>query len=512
VVAHLLPLVENHPNCSAILDGYGTSTWADLNVRVNRLANALRAQGVAPADRLLCVMSNRREFFEVLLAARSIGVHLVPVSPHLTDDELDYILTDSGASVVVAEPAVAVADLTAHTSSGSACISIGGHDVDWGVDYEALLSTASADEPNNEILGGVVPYTSGTTGRPKGVVPRNGAVGGPTDCALDNLRSLARSLRQPTRGVALIMAPVYHMGPLGFSLLALAQGSTLHLSSRFDAAEMLKTIEQHRITALYAVPTHFARLLKLPLEVRSSFDLSSVQYAYHTGAPCPPELKLAMIDWWGPVIFEGYGASEAGMVGFCDSIEYVQHLGTVGRVLPTVEVVVVNDAGQKVHAGEIGDLYFRSRAGVDFEYLNDPVKSRGAHLDPGVFTFGDRGHVDDDGYLYLAGRQSEMVITGGVNVYPAEIENVLMAHPAVLDVAVLGEPDDDLGEHVTAVVELAEGMDATSALVEELSLHCRAKLARFKVPRRFEFIDHLPRTETGKVRKHLIRRDLAANL
>lgn len=504
MVAFLKSLVDEHPMQVAIADRFGAATWAQLNDRVNRLANALRRRRVNTGDRIVCVVSNRREFFEVLLAVRSVGAFVIPTSPESTRDELKHIMSDSAAVLVIAESSEALEQATKETPVE--WLRVGDRWGDATASYELELASAEPGEPPNETLGAVMPYTSGTTGKPKGVLPTNKALGGPTDSDRANMRALAGILRQPGGGAALTMAPVYHMGPLGFSLLAVAQGATLHVAPRFDAIEMLRTIANHQINVLYAVPTYFVRLLRLSAAHRHGADTASLKYVYHTGAPCPPDVKLAMIDWWGPVLFEGYGASEGGMIAFCDSEDYVGHPGTVGKLLPNLEAVVIGAEGRPLEPGQTGSLYFRNRSGSDFQYLNDSEKTRDAHLEPGLFTFGDRGFLDHDGFLHLVGRESEMVIRGGVNIYPAEIEHVLMTHSAVADVAVIGEPDADLGQRVLAVIQLVDGELPSPSLTEELRAVCRSKLAKFKMPRDIAFIDELPRTATGKVRKHLISR------
>jgi long-chain acyl-CoA synthetase len=274
---------------------------------------------------------------------------------------------------------------------------------------------------------------------------------------------------------------------------------------KFDPAEALAIIDGRRVTNTHLVPTQFVRLLRLPDDVKAGFTGESLRIVWHGAAPCPPEVKRRMIEWWGPKITEYYGATEGGVVSLCSSEEWLARPGTVGRPLPTCEVTIRDEQGAEVPTGTPGTIWIRSRTGQDFEYHNDPAKTAGAHLEPGVFTMGDVGFLDADGYLYLSDRKIDMIISGGVNIYPAEIEGVLAAHPAVRDAAVFGVPDEEFGEAVKAVVELHDGVADDEALRTELARHCRAHLAGYKVPRSFDVVDALPRHPTGKLYKRLLR-------
>jgi long-chain acyl-CoA synthetase len=275
---------------------------------------------------------------------------------------------------------------------------------------------------------------------------------------------------------------------------------------KWDALETLQLIDEHQLTFAYAVPTHFVRLLRLPEEARTAFDGSSLELVYHTAAPCPPEVKRQMIEWWGPIISEMYGASESGGAGCTvTSEQWLQKPGTVGPPLPTTEVVIVGADGEQLGPNEIGQIYLRNLLGADFEYLGDEEKTAKAHLGPATFTFGDVGYLDDDGYLFLSDREIDMIISGGVNIYPAQIEAVLITHPSVADVGVFGVPNDEFGEEVKAAIELVDGVSANNALEQELRQFCRDRLAGYMVPRSFDF-QALPRTATGKLLKKDLRR------
>ena len=304
--------------------------------------------------------------------------------------------------------------------------------------------------------------------------------------------------------VVLCNAPLYHAGPLALCGVPFILGATLILRRKWDAEETLRLIDEHQVTNYYAVPTHFARLLKLPDSVRSAFSGSSLEYVIHTAAPCPPEVKRKMIEWWGPVVYELYGASEGGGVGtLVNSEQWLSKPGTVGLPTAITEVMIVGEHGEQLAPNEVGQIYVRSLLGIDFEYLGDEEKTQGAHLEPGVFSYGDVGYVDDDGYLFLSDRKIDMIISGGVNIYPAEIESVLMTHPRVADCGVFGVPNDEFGEEVKAAVELLPGSDPERVRVELTNL-CREKLAGFMVPRSYDFGD-LPRTATGKLPKRELR-------
>ena len=372
-------------------------------------------------------------------------------------------------------------------------------------DYEDLLASASADEPEGQGAGTVMWYTSGTTGRPKGVKSSLIEVGGDPAAALAPVEMFVDLLGLPKEGgTVLCNAPVYHAGPLVFCLFPASLGSRLIMRRSWDAEETLQLIDRHQVTTGYAVPTHFTRLLRLPDETRAAFDGSSLRSVYHTAAPCPPEIKRQMIDWWGPVINELYGASESGGAGtVCTSEQWLAKPGTVGGAAADHRAAHRRRRRRAAGCRQVGQIYIRNLLGADFEYLGDQEKTDAAHLEPGVFTFGDVGYVDEDGFLFLSDRKIDMIISGGVNIYPAEIESLLITHPAVADVGVIGVPNDEFGEEVKAVVELTDGFDAAD-VEPQLRQRCREGLAGYMVPRSFDF-GPLPRTPTGKLLKRELR-------
>ncbi|MGE0621514.1 MAG: AMP-binding protein [Pseudomonadales bacterium] len=495
---------------AALIDERGETTWRDLSERTNRLVHAFRDLGLAPGDAIAVYAGNSREYYEVMLAATHAGLIYVPVNWHFSPEELAYVVADSGAKLLVTEGQFLDAAIAAlarnETPTLEHCVAIRAADLPAPFqDYEALLAGADGSEPANQVLGGPMFYTSGTTGRPKGVRGSTFAAGG--DLALMSMigGGLSQMLGIPTDGTTYVCGPVYHSAQWAFSFLPLIAGSRVLMRHRFDAAESLELIQKHKVTNVHLVPTQFHRFLKLDDEVRNRFDSSSLVVIWHGAAPCPPETKRRMIDWWGPVVSEYYGSTEGSIVTTISAAEWLERPGSVGKASPTVEITVRDDAGEVLPAGESGQIYVRNLMGSDFEYHNEPQKTADVHLSPGVFTFGDIGYFDADGYLYLSDRKIDMIISGGVNIYPAEIEAVLVQHPAVEDVAVFGVPNDEFGEEVKAAVKLIAGAEPGEALSAELIAFCREHLAHYKAPRSIDYEAELPRHETGKLYKRLLR-------
>jgi long-chain acyl-CoA synthetase len=496
--------VEERGDEPALVDEVGSWTWAELDVRLNRLVHALRGLDLGLGDTVALLGGNRHEWCEVAAACTATGMVVVPVNWHFSADEVGYILENSGAVALVADADFAeVAHEAAEQAGVRVRIAFGGP-IEGFTDYDDLLASGSPEEPEGLEAGATMFYTSGTTGRPKGVQSSAFAVGGDVGERLAGLELLMGLYQVPSNGVVLCNAPLYHAGPLAMCLVPWLVGSTLVLRRRWDAEETLRLIDEHGVTTYYAVPTHFTRLLKLPEEVRARFSGETLQWVIHTAAPCPPEVKRRMIEWWGPVIRELYGASEgAGVGAFVDSHDWLAHPGTVGKALPVCEILVIGEDGERLGPNETGQIYMRSLLGTDFSYLGDEDKTAAAHLEPGVFSFGDVGHLDDEGYLYLSDRKIDMIISGGVNIYPAEVEAVLATHPWVADVGVFGIPNDDFGEEVKAAVELVDGVDPEQAEADLRRL-CREQLAGYMAPRSYDF-GPLPRTATGKLPKRQLR-------
>jgi long-chain acyl-CoA synthetase len=510
--------VAARPGEVAVRDEHGTVvSFAELDHRVNRLVHALRDTGLGVGDTLAVLCGNRAELVEVTLAAMHGGWVVVPINWHWVADELHHVLADAGVRVLIVEDTYLATANAAQGRPGHPCevVVVVGDGAGAGagvgsvdpVAYEDLVASGSPDEPMGQCTGGPMFYTSGTTGFPKGV--RGGLNRTGEDMVLWQLvaASIAGLLALPPAGVTLLDGPMYHSAQWAFAMFPLvARGSSLVMRRGFDPAETLAAIDQHRVTNLHLVPTQFVRLLKLPDSVRTGFDGSSLVTVMHGAAPCPPEVKRRMLEWWGPVVSEYYGGTEGGFLTLATGAEWLERPGTLGRATPMAEVVVLDDEDAPCSPGAPGQIWFRSTVGADFEYHNDPAKTVAAHRDGGYGTLGDIGYLDDDGYLFLSDRRIDMIISGGVNIYPAEIEGVLVTHPAVADAAVFGIPDDEFGEQVMAVVELTdEAPGELTALIDDVLAHCRTHLAGYKVPRRLEVVASLPRQPTGKLYKRLLR-------
>jgi long-chain acyl-CoA synthetase len=495
----LRPFVRAHPDEPAVTDERGTATWREFDARVDRLAGALRGLGLADGDAIAIHSGNRREHFELMAAATHIGVRYVLVNWHWTTDELNYVLADSGAKALFSEDAFA--DVAA---SADAPVRVGIGDVPGFWPYEEFLAGGPDGPPEDQAMGWPMIYTSGTTGRPKGVRRKLVAAGAP----LETMRAVAEGFGQllsiPEGGRSLLVGPVYHSAQWLWSYVMLCAGRPVVMRRSFDPEETLRLIERHRITNVHLVPTQFVRLLRLDEATRRRYDLSSLAAVWHGAAPCSPEVKRRMIEWLGPIVYEYYGSTEASVNTVVSSREWLERPGTVGRALPTTEIHILREDGSPAAPGERGQLWFRYTSGDDVEYWGDPEKTASMHRG-GLFTTGDIGHLDEDGYLFLSDRVIDMIISGGVNIYPAEIEGVLITHPAVRDVAVFGVPDEEYGEQVKAAVELEDGYEPSEALAEELIAFTRRSLAGYKAPRSVDFLDALPRTPTGKLYKRLIR-------
>jgi long-chain acyl-CoA synthetase len=501
----LLPFASSRAGEPALVDETGVTTWAMLNERVNRAVAAVRAAGVGPGDVVAALLANTREYYELFAAAAHGGFLVAPVNWHFVADEVAYVLDDADAKVLVADARFGdVAHAAAARSRSLTTVAVGGT-VDGFTPYEEWLAAHDAGEPDDQRVGGPMFYTSGTTGRPKGV--RSGFVNAGLPPSVLQLMSsgFSQSMGCPLPGVSFLNGPLYHSAQWAFSLFPLLGGSTVVMRHKFDPAETLRVIDEHRVTNLHLVPTQFIRLLKLPEDVRAGFSGESLQVVWHGAAPCPLDVKRRMIEWWGPKIVEYYGGTEAGVVSLASSEDFLARPGTLGKPLPTMEVLVVGDDGQRLGPNEAGTLYVRNLLGTDFEYHRDPEKTQKAHLEPGVATLGDIGYLDDDGFLFMSDRKIDMIISGGVNIYPAEIEGVLVTHPAVADAAVFGVPNEEFGEEVKAAVELVAGVEADDVLIGDLLAFCRERLAGYKVPRSIDVEEALPRHPTGKLYKRLLR-------
>ncbi len=492
----------------ALVDEDGVTTWGELDERANRLVNALRAAGISAGDTITVIAGNRREWVEMAVACSQTGVLYVPANWHFAAPELAYVIADSHSKGVMVGSRFV--DLAAEALDDERCADVGlalvaGAPAAGRFDsFEDFVSSAGPDEPDGQTLGGPMFYTSGTTGSPKGV---RSSLTGDGDQPAEILELVAGGISSflPVGGVTALCGPIYHSAQFAFSVFPMIAGSSIVMQHRYDSAGLLDLIDEYQATNVHLVPTQMKRLIDLPEEVRAGFDGSSLEVVLHGAAPCPPEVKRRMIDWWGPIITEYYGSTEGAIITTIDSEDWLEHPGSVGQAGPTVEIIVVDDDGIRLGPNESGTLYFRNLLGTNFEYHNAPEKTADAYLEPGVFTTGDMGYLDDDGYLYLSDRKIDMIISGGVNIYPAEIEKVLGGHDKVADVAVIGVANEEFGEEVKAVVVVNEGIESGDDLSGELADFVRSQMAGFKVPRSFDYVDALPRTGTGKIQKRKLR-------
>jgi acyl-CoA synthetase (AMP-forming)/AMP-acid ligase II len=495
-----------HPAKAAIIHAASGEiiTYAELDAQANRVSHLLRVRGIEAGGHIALALPNDSTLLALVWGCIYAGVYYTPLSTRLTAEEATYIVNDCGATAFVTSAAVIDEQYLKHLASNcpdvSAWLSVGhlpGSD-----DYAEAVAAQPASALECDVEGEDVLYSSGTTGRPKGV--RRPATRRPIGTPDATYMLSSKLFGIHPEAVYLSPAPLYHAAPLRFALAVLRAGGTVVAMDRFDAATALALIEKHRVTTSQWVPTMFVRILKLPADVRAHHDISSLEYAVHAAAPCPRTVKRQMIDWWGPILHEYYGGTEGNGITYCNSEEWLAHEGTVGRPI-LGELHIVDDDGDEQPANVDGIVYFGG--GPPFEYHNDP-DATSASRDPkgrGWTTLGDIGHVDDDGYLYLTDRRSHMIITGGVNVYPQEVENLLIAHPAVLDVAVIGVPHDEFGEAVKAVVQPADGVSTGPRLADDLIAYCRDHLADVKCPKSVDFREQLPRHPTGKLYKRLLR-------
>lgn len=488
----LLPRTGVTPDEPAVISPVGNRTWAELEASVRRFANGLAGLGLEAGDRVAILSHNRPEYVEVLLGNLRAGTRYVPLNWHLTAAEITYILKDSGATVLVAdEPNAATAKVAAAETGVEHVLIIGDN-------YDSWLAEQPDDEPSNTVAGATLMYTSGTTGRQKGVVRSD--LTGRVDQVIDSYRKLGHVWRYTEGGVHLVACPLYHASPPAHVLFAVSHSQSVVIMPKFDAEEVLALIERYRVTTTHLVPTQIIRMLRLPDEVRARYDTKSLEGLWHGAAPCPEWAKRAAIDWLGPVVIEYFGSSEGTGPLIATTEDWLAHPGTVGRAGPGLEVTAVAD-GHTLAPGEIGTLYFRKAEGPP-SYHGAPDKTADSRLPDGRFTVGDMGWVDEEGFVFLADREIDMIISGGANIYPSETEGVLSGHPAVADCAVFGIPDDEWGEQVKAAVQLLPGVTATE---EELIDFCRDRMARFKCPKSIDFHAQLPREASGKLKKRILR-------
>ncbi|MCB1615978.1 MAG: AMP-binding protein [Pseudomonadales bacterium] len=500
-----LPTAEKHnlevlfPHCPesniAIDDGETQVTWSALARRTGQWLHLMQqVWKLKPGDHIALLMSNNGHYPECLLASICAGVWITPVNCHLQTNEVCHIINDSGSKYLIcdsdhvniakesqAEHVVCLDPRFAHALSRQAC---------QPVDETALP-------------GGTMMYTSGTTGWPKGVKRQQAAS---VSSALSAMRDFGHRVGVNGKGPHLVTGPLYHAAPGLFALYDLLNGASLVIMKKWDSLDFLETVKKHKIRHTHLVPIHFERLLKLPEKQKLALTPASLRRVLHGAAPVSRNTKKAMIAWWGPILDEYWGATETGVISLCSSPEWLAHPGTVGKPLSFYDVFACNENGQKLAAGESGTLFARHRDRPQlFSYHNDPEKTAAAHPEPCLVTLGDIGHVDQDGFVFLTDRKQNLIISGGVNIYPAEIEQVFMSHPAIHDIAVFGVINQEWGEQVEAAVILQNGYPANSETSASLVTYAERHLAKFKLPRHIHFVDSLPRGPSGKLITRYLR-------
>ena len=491
------------PDKPALIMGQSgeTVSFLQLEANVNRLAHLLRSLGLRRGDCIAYMIENRPLVIELAFAAARAGLFYVPVSTRLKSDELAFIVTNSEAKAVFTTAALAgLAQATGPLLPPDLRCFIAGTSQEGYLNLEDEAARQPASPIADPTEGSAFFYSSGSTGRPKGVKRPPSA--GPFDCVTPFDQQMQATYGFEQNMVYLSPAPLYHAAPLSFSLAAIGFGGTLVVMEKFDPQDALALIARHRVTHSQWVPTMFARMIKLPEAIRKNYDLSSLKIAIHAAAPCPPDIKRQMIDWWGDAIIEYYSGTEGVGVCLVTAKEWLAHPGTVGKAR-SGQIHICDDDGNELPPGQIGLIYFGG--GMPFDYHGDPEKTQAAKHKNGWATFGDVGYQDSEGYLYLTDRKDFMIISGGVNIYPAETESILISHPAVTDVAVIGVPNEEFGEEVKAIVQPADWQGRGPRLAEDLIHYCRERLADVKCPRTVDFVEELPRLPTGKLQKKLIR-------
>ncbi|MEY2470066.1 MAG: long-chain acyl-CoA synthetase [Actinomycetota bacterium] len=485
---------------SVVMNASGaTRTYGEIAERSGRLARVLYDRGMRKGDHVAVLLDNQPEFYDVVWAAMRVGAYVTPINWHLVAAEAGYIVDNCNATAFFGTSRLT----NVITAMGDHLVKVKTRiSVDGGIPgFERLDDVIAGVAPglDDEDEGGWMFYSSGTTGQPKGILPPlpTGELG-----AKSFLTMMLTGMFGFTTDTVYLSpgAPLYHAAPAGWTYGTQRVGGTSIVMEKFEPLEVLAAIERHRVTHVQFVPTHMIRLLKLTDEERSRYDLSSLQVVVHAAAPCPVETKQRFIEWVGPIVHEFYSGTEGAGLTYVNSEDWLKHPGTVGKSM-TGEIHIVGDDGEELPIGEEGEVWFSTTR--RFEYYQEPEKTKQSWDERGWSWMGDVGRVDDDGYLYLTDRASNMIISGGVNIYPREIEDILTAHPAVYDVAVLGTPDPDMGEHVTAFVQLSAGATATD---DELIAFCRERLSHFKCPKEVRFVDELPRLPTGKLLKRLLLR------
>ncbi len=487
------------PQRGAVYSEYGDRSWRELNCAANQLVRVLRAAGLGDGDSLAIMISNRPEFIEVFKAALRMGVRLTPINWHLGAEEIRYILGDCDARALITEFRFSevVQEASESLDQLDICLMVGaGKPLGPFADYGSALNEQMDNDIDDAVLGYHMLYTSGTTGRPKGVW---------RDSRTEIMpRWSGPSIMNPNEDVCLLTGPAYHAAPLSNIAQALISGLPVVMMDKWDAEKTLALIASHRVTHTHMVATMFHRMLQLPAEVRDAYDVSSVKDITHGAAPCPVHIKQSMIDWFGPVLNEYYAATEGGGGFTVNSHDWLKKPGTVGKAPETFSNKILDDEGNELPPGKTGTIYMRAPESGRFKYYKDSEKTSASYRGE-YFTLGDMGYFDEDGYLFLTGRTAELIISGGVNIYPQEVDNQIMQHPAVKEVCTVGIPDEEWGEAVCSVVELMPDFTASRQLSDEIIDFARSRLPHYMCPRHVDFAKDLPRLLSGKIQRRKVR-------
>ena len=496
---------QEDPGYLAIVDPDGTEhTAGDVLARANQVVHALRELGLQRGDTVAAVLPNGSHPMHVYLAALQAGWFYVPINYRLSAPEIAYILQDADAKAIVSHERHADVVSAAADEAGIPSANRLAHGTVPGFrSFDELVDRQPTTLPADRATGAAMHYTSGTTGKPKGVKRALADIDPDVSAELFTFLLGLFGITMGGGNVHLCTSPNYHTAVTTFAGNSLHMKHTVVCMDKWDAEEALRLIQRYKCTHTHMVPTQFIRMLQLPDEVKQKYDVSSMRWAIHAAAPCPVDVKRKMLDWWGPVIWEYYAATEGGGT-IAPPDEWLKYPGTVGRVWPIAELKITDDDGKRMAVGEPGTVWMKMGAG-DFEYKGDKEKTSKSHDPEGFFTVGDIGYLNADGYLFLCDRKSDMIIAGGVNIYPAEIEGAIQEHPQVADVAVFGIPDDDMGEQIKAVVQPLDGVAGDDALRASIVEHIQQRLGKYKWPRSIDFVDELPREPTGKLLKRKLR-------
>jgi len=501
---------EQNPKKIAVVEpGIGERTFGELLSNCNRLSHALRDRGLSRGDAIGVMLPNCATIFEIYFAAMQSGVYYTAINHYLAPPEIAYVLENSEAKLLFIheqyraqiEAALGKSDFEAGN-----CIWLSDDTAKCG--YSALLSDYPDHLPETRPAGQTMLYSSGTSGRPKGIRPPLPELP-PDDYMIARGWMVEQFGFRVGDGTHLLNGPMHHSGPLSYAAVSMHFGHTIVITGKWDAENALRFIERYKVSTTFMVPTMFSRILALPQDIRSQYDLGSLEAVIHAAAPCPVPVKQAMIEWLGPIIYETYGGTE-GAGTSCNSEQWLKKPGTVGPPAPGMSLKVLDDNGNEVPTGEVGLVYLASTPGLGLpSYFKDEEKTTASRRDE-FYTIGDMGRVDENGWLFLVDRQSDMIISGGVNIYPAEIEQALVQHAAIEDVAVIGLPNEEWGEEVKAVIKLGAGYQASDELTEDIKAFCAANLAKYKHPRSIDYIDELPRADNGKFYKRRLKEQYLA--